>query len=300
MLKQMKVLLSRGLRNPSYFRYYLGNVHPFRERFPSVCEKLFPLEKHLDLGGSSSVKGLHVILRTTDAVLNLNASRRLEAVGLVSKRDVIESGGCSLFPAARMFLDRYGVGSLRVTLVADNLSEEGLALYKKVSLNFGIQFSVVPSKGHGNGASFQTQIDVAMQDADDTVELILEDDYRLDPQALIIPFSVLARHSHVAGVNPHFHPDRLRRQDARFLTIVDGRLYARVPSTCCTFFIRRSMIAAYESKLRLYDGFEAYSVGAVWKREICLAPMGWTLAEHLHRSDLSPVCDLSRLKANPW
>jgi hypothetical protein len=53
-----------------------------------------------------------------------------------------------------------------------------------------------------------------------------------------------------------------------------------------------SKIREYERCLRVYDGWEKGSVGCAWEKEICLAPFGWTLAEHLHLSDLSPVGDL--------
>ena len=91
------------------------------------------------------------------------------------------------------------------------------------------------------------------------------------------------------GMNPHFHPDRVRFQDISGYAVIDKKLYGRVLSTCCTFFMTAFKIKQYEKYLRIYDGWEKGSVGCAWEKEICLAPFGWTLAEHLHINDLSPV-----------
>ena len=272
-----------------YIGYFAKNVHPIRDRFPRLFSALVCRKRRFDLGGGIPVSKLHVILRTTDAVMNVNAARGLEDMGVLSKHDVIDKGGCSVFAAAKSFVDEFGCSRLRITLVVDRLSERGLALYRERAALAGIDFDVVPSKGEGNGPSFQTQIDVALQDDDAAVTLILEDDYALDANALIYAFSIFQAHANVAGFNPHFHPDRIRFQDVGKLTVYEGRLCCRVPSTCCTFFVRKRIIRKYESKLRLYDGWEAGSVGEVWWKEICLAPLGWTLAEHLHKSELSPT-----------
>ena len=289
MAKGLGEIFRRCLEKPAYFGYFIKNVHPVRDHFPSLYAALERRKSNFDLGGGCHVSKLHVILRTTDAVMNLNASRGLEHLGLETKRDVIAHGGCTVFAAARVFVRKFGHARLRVTLVVDGLSEAGLTMYRERAAFAGIDFDVVQSKGHGNGPSFQTQIDIALQDDENGVALILEDDYALDEDALVYPFLVLQSHTNVAGINPHFHPDRVRFQDIGKLVVLDGRLCCRVPSTCCTFFIRNVIAKRYESKLRLYDGWEAGSVGAIWAKEICLAPLGWTLAEHLHKSDLSPM-----------
>ena len=289
MIRQIKMLAQKCAKNPRYCGHLLRSAPALlswvyrTRRGPMRFDLGEPVERPLSL---------HVILRTTDAVMNMNSSRALEEIGIVTKRDVIEKGGCSLFGAAKKFAEKFGRDRLRVTLVLDRMSEEGLSLYRERAAEAGVEFDVVQAKGHGNGPSFQTQIDVALADDDATIELIFEDDYLMSEDALVYPFEVMCAHSRVGGFNPHFHPDRVRFQDAGKLAVIQKRLCCRVPSTCCTFFVRRGLLKKYESKLRFYDGWEVGTVNALWKREICLAPLGWTLAEHLHRTDLSPVTAL--------
>ncbi len=282
--------LRRSVRDPGYLLYFLRNVDVLHDRFPRVCRWWRIDRKSLRLGGPRAFSRLHVILRTTDRVLNVNASRDLREMGIETKADVIRVGACSLFPAARKFVGRYGASALKVTVVADRLSEAGRRLYERAAEGHALPLAFVASRGEGNGPSFQTQVDVALHDSDDTLALILEDDYLLDPDALVTAYSVLSGCSNVVGLNPHFHPDRIRFQDVRRFCAIGGRVYGRVGSTCCTFFMPVAEMRRHERRLRRYDGWEAGSIGEVWKRSICLAPFGWTMAEHLHRPDLSPAC----------
>ena len=288
MIDQLRNALRKARHNPRYLWYFWQNVNVLRDHFPSVYQR-FKLRKCLNLGVATGLQRLHVVLRTTDFVMNLNATRQLEEVGIKIRNDVIRVGGCSLFPAAAHFAASFGKEKLRITLVKDRLSDVGMDQYRSAAESAGLEFEVVESKGHGNGSSFQTQVDVALQDADDTLILILEDDYKLDESALATCFKVMREHSNVIGMNPHFHPDRVRYQDIGKLVALDGKLYCQVPSTCCTFFMPVVQIRRFEKYLRLYDGFEKGSVGVAWEKGICLASLGWTLTEHLHRSDLSPV-----------
>jgi len=281
-------MLRESLKGPSHLRYCLKNIHPIRDHFPEWYSR----SRRLKLGGAANVSRIHVILRTTDGVLNLNASRKLEDAGIRSKSDVIRVGGCSLFRAAKAFAEQCGRERLVITLVADRLSDVGLAQYQSAAREAGVDFEIVPAKGRGNGPTFQTQIDLALADADDMLEFILEDDYLLDPQTLVFADRLFRNHANVAGFSPHFHPDRVRRQDVGLLTVIDRRLLARITNTCCTFFIRNSALRAHLRSLRLYTRWEDGSINDVWARELCLAPLGWTLAEHLHLSDLSPVQNL--------
>lgn len=289
MIAQLKNVFKNAWSNPRYLWYFLQNVNILRDHFPSLYRRLQG-RKALQLGESSDMSRLHVVLRTTDFVMNLNASRQLEDVGIKTRNDVLRMGGCSLFPAAARFAKEYGRTAIRITLVVDRLSEAGMRQYREAAEAVGMDFDVVEAKGHGNGPTFQTQIDIALKDADDTLALILEDDYLLDEMAFVTCFKVMREHSKVIGMNPHFHPDRVRFSDIGKLAVLDGKLYCRIPSTCCTFFMPVREMRRVEKSLRLYDGWEKGSVGCAWKNGICLAPLGWTMAEHLHRSDLSPVC----------
>jgi len=289
MIAQLKNAMKKGWKNPRYLWYFLKNVNVLRDHFPTLYRKM-QSRKALNLGGPSELLQIHVILRTTDFVMNLNASRQLEDVGIKTKNDVIRKGGCSLFLAAARFAENYGKTAIRITLVVDRLSDAGMRQYRDAADAVGMDFDVVEAKGHGNGSTFQTQVDIALQDTDDTLALILEDDYLLDEMAFVTSFKVMRNHSAVIGMNPHFHPDRVRFSDIGKLAVIDGKLYCRVPSTCCTFFMPVREMRRFEKSLRLYDGFEKGSVGCSWKKGVCLAPLGWTMAEHLHRSDLSPVC----------
>ena len=300
MINTLMKVLKKSWRNPRYFLYFMSNVHFIRDHFPSVYRRKLE-RKALDLGNESNeLIRLHVIMRTTDSVMNLNSGRKLDDAGIISKSDVIRVGGCSLFRAAERFVERYGRESLRITLVCDRLSEVGVAQYKESARLFGIDFDIVEARGHGNGETFQTQIDVALRDADDTLIFILEDDYLLYDDALTLPFETMRCHSKIIGFNPHFHPDRVRLQDAGQLVVIARRLFCRVSSTCCTFFMPVRQMRRFESHLRLYDGYEAGSVDCAWKKGVCLAPLGWTLAEHLHRCDLSPVQTLVTMHANNY
>lgn len=290
MITQAVEALRRSARDSGYLLYFLRNVNILRDHFPQAYRWWREERKTLRLGGPRAFAQLHVILRTTDRVLNVNGSRRLETMGIASKDDVIRVGACSLFPAARRFMDRQGAHALRVTVVADRLSEAGRRLYADAAARHAVPIAFVDARGEGNGPSFQTQIDVALRDADDTLALILEDDYRLDPDVLLVAYDVFSRCSNVVGFNPHFHPDRIRFQDVKRFCAVDGRVYGRVPSTCCTFFMPVGVMRRHERALRRYDGWEKGSIGQIWERGLCLSPFGWTLAEHLHRQDLSPVC----------
>lgn len=293
MILELKKALQMARHNPRYLWYFFQNVNIARDHIPNIYRR-YMLQKCLDIGSPTDLRKMHVILRTTDFVMNLNASRHLEDAGIKTRNDVIQVGGCSLFPAAAKFAATYGKENIRISLVVDRLSNVGLRQYREAADAAGLEFDVIDAKGHGNGPTFQTQIDIALEDADDTLALILEDDYKLEETALTTCFKVMQEHSNVIGMNPHFHPDRVRFQDFEKLVTVDGRLYCRVPSTCCTFFMPVRQMRKFEKYLRLYDGWEKGSVGVAWERGICLAPLGWTLAEHLHRSDLSPVQTLLR------
>ena len=286
-MPQLKHLLIDCLRNPRYVIYLWKNIHIIRDHFPSLWQYCLR-KKALDLGEEAPLNRLHVILRTTDLVMNLNSTRQLDDMGIADKQDVIRIGGCSLFGAAKRFVEEFG-DKLKITIVSDRLSAEGLCLYREAARKVSLDFDVVESVGHGNAPSFQTQLDIAFADKDDTLVLILEDDYLLLEDALVVPFKIMRDHSSVVGFNPHFHPDRVQRQDVGRLCVVDHRLYCQVASTCCTFFMRKRDLKRYERYLRFYKGTEDGSVNIAWERELCLAPLGWTLAEHLHRNDLSPT-----------
>lgn len=288
MISQLKHALRKARRNPRHLWYFLQNVDILRDHFPQTWRRLRE-RRRLDLGGPRNLSRLHVILRTTDSVESVNRSRDLEDIGIRSKLDVIRTGGCSLFPAARVFADRFGADRLAIAIVTDRLSERGLGLYRDAAAEAGIPFDVVESKGPGNGPSFQTQIDIALKTPDDTLAFIVEDDYLLDKEALSMPFQIMGDHSAVTGFCPHFHPDRVLCQDTGRMAALEGRLFCRVPSTCCTFFMPVADVRRFKGHLRLYDGWERGSISYAWRKSICLAPLGWTLAEHLHRHELSPV-----------
>ena len=159
MIRQIKMLVQKCATNPRYCGHLLRSA-------PALLSWVYRTRRgpiRFDLGEPvERPLSLHVILRTTDAVMNMNSSRALEEIGIATKRDVIEKGGCSLFGAAKKFVEKFGRDRLRITLVLDNMSEEGLSLYRERAAEAGVEFDVVQAKGHGNGPSFQTQIDVAL------------------------------------------------------------------------------------------------------------------------------------------
>ena len=171
MVKQLRSVLVKSAKNPMYFWYFLQNVHPVRDHFPRLFS-LLRRKKYLNLGDKSNLNKLHVILRTTDFVMNTNSARQLEDIGIKSRIDVIRI---------------------------------------------------------------------------------------------------------------------VRRQDIGLLSLFGNKLYSRIFNTCCTFFITAKAVRQFEKKLRMYDGWEDGSINCIWKQGICLAPLGWTMAEHLHRCDLSPT-----------
>lgn len=291
-MDRLRRVLLKTKQNPRYFWYYVRNVGDYviRSYFPALYGFFKP--KDLDLGGPGGLKQLHVILRTTDTVMNINAPRHLEDIGIVTRNDVIRLGGCSLFKAGAQFAKTYGQENLRITLVVDRLSDTGMNQYREAAEEAGLSFDVVPAKGHGSGPTFQSQIDIALQDSDETLAFILEDDYLLCDDAFTTCFRIMRDHSNVIGMNPHFHPDRVRRHDTGKLVSIDGKLYGQIFNTCCTFFMPVSSMRKYEKHLRVFECWEDGSINAIWNRGLCLSPLGWTMSEALHRSELSPVNDI--------
>lgn len=288
-IKSLKRMLVKSMHQPRYYRYYVRNVgeHYMKTLLPTIYRFFKP--KPLDLGSASELKRLHVIIRTTDQVMNINASRNLEDIGIKTRNDVIRMGGCTLFKAGEEFAKVFGKENIRITIVVDRLSEKGLTQYRDAATASGLSFDVVKAKASGSGPTFQTQIDIALQDTDDTLAFILEDDYLLYEESFITCFRIMRDHSNVIGMNPHFHPDRVRRQDIGQLVTIDGRLYSRIFNTCCTFFMPVREMKHYEKHLRIFECWEDGSINCMWKKGICLGPLGWTMAEALHRSELSPV-----------
>lgn len=289
---RIKRLLTKIRQNPRYFWYITLIACDYYKRKRKLASLVFSRPNDLDLGDPCGLKKLHVILRTTDAVMSINSPRNLEDIGIISRNDVIRVGGCSLFKAGAQFAKEFGKENIQITLVVDRLSEKGMAQYREAATAAGLSFDVVEAKDHGNGPTFQTQIDIALQNTDDTLAFIMEDDYLLDDDAFTICFRVMRNHSNVIGMNPHFHPDRIRRHDTGKLVVIDGKLYGQIYNTCCTFFIPVSQIRRHKKNLQVYDGWEDGSVNAVWKKGICLSPLGWTMSEALHRSELSPGTSL--------
>lgn len=289
---RIKRLLRKIRQNPRYLRYITLIAIDYYKRKRTLPSFVFFRPNDLELGNPYDLKELHVILRTTDAVMSINSPRNLEDIGIISRNDVIRVGGCSLFKAGAQFAKEFGKENIRITLIVDRLSEKGMAQYREAAAATGLSFNVVEAKEHGNGPSFQTQIDIALQDQDNTLAFILEDDYQLDEDAFTTCFRIMRDHSNVIGMNPHFHPDRIRRHDTGKLVVIDGKLYGQIYNTCCTFFIPVSQIRRYRKYLQVYDGWEDGSVNAVWQKGICLSPLGWTMSEALHRSELSPGTSL--------
>lgn len=122
------------------------------QRFQTVFGQSKP--KGLDLGGAAGLKQLHVIMRTTDRVMNINATRNLEDIGILTRNDVIRVGGCSLFKTAEQFAKTFGPENIRITIVADNLSEKGMTQYCEAAAPTGLAFDVVEMEDHGNAPSF--------------------------------------------------------------------------------------------------------------------------------------------------
>lgn len=289
---KLKRVFIKTKRNPRYLGYYVRNISKYiMQRYvPSIYGFFKP--KDLDLGQPCGLRKLHVILRTTDTVMNINAPRNLDDIGIVTRNDVIRVGGCSLFKAGAQFAQAFGKENLRITIIADRLSEVGRSQYQEAAKAVNLPFEFVEAKGHGSRPSFQSQIDIALQDDDETLALILEDDYQLDEDAFTTCFRVMRDHANVIGMNPHFHPDRIRRHDTGKLAVIDGKLYGQIFNTCCTFFMPVSQIKRYEKHLRVFECWEDGSINAIWKKGICLSPLGWTMSEALHRSELSPVTTL--------
>ena len=71
-LVEIGKVISKTWKNPRYFWYFLRNVNILRDHFPKVHQR-FMMRKNLDLGKTQDLRKLHVILRTTDFVMNLNS-----------------------------------------------------------------------------------------------------------------------------------------------------------------------------------------------------------------------------------
>ncbi|MGN0888066.1 MAG: hypothetical protein ACI4UY_04205 [Kiritimatiellia bacterium] len=287
-------VLVRALHDPGYLVYFFRNYHPIRTRFPRLDTYLIQrsLESRLkEVPPHNGYRSIHIILRTTDAVVNVNSSRDLEDIGIFTKHDVIRMGARSVFRAARRFVAKYGVEALRMTIVTDRLSAEGRRLYACFGEESGIVCQFVEAD-QGNAATFRRQIEVAQLDSSDTLVAIFEDDYKCDENMFCEVFDIFNATRGLLGFCPHFHPDVIRRYTAVRIYKIMGRFYQAIPKTCCTFFIGAADIAKYRRHFLRYEGWEDASINDVWQKGICLSPCARTLAEHLHRSDLSPVCDI--------
>jgi len=282
------------LFDASFRRTQLLASEKFRKLFPVVHHWLgreSPYALHAN-GDMSRYTRLHIILRTTDAVMNATAPRGLEEIGIRTKKDVIRMGAGSVAVAARAFLDKYGADKLTVSIVADRLSDDGRELYDELFQE--VPFEFVPS-APGNANTFRSQIDLASKDDDKTLVAVYEDDYLTDPKAFTTAFSLFNGVPKLCGFTPHAHPDVLRSSLLTRIYKLQGHFYKLVRTTTCTFLAGADLIRRHRRDFIRYDGYENLSINRVWMKEICLAPCCWTLAEHLHCSDLSHVQMLVRI-----
>lgn len=257
----------------------------FRRLFPWVCRYMRRQARYvLKETGPARYSRLHVILRTTDSVMNVNAERGLECIGIASKTDVIRKGSGSVAVATSVFSRRYDTDRIKVSIVADRLSAAGQRLYKEMFVGVSVEF--VESE-RGNAQTFRAQINLALKDSDDTLVAIFEDDYLTDPETFYSVFELFNSIPKLCGFTPHEHPDGIRNAQPTRIYRLRGRRYKLVQTTTCTFFAGVDLIRRWRRVLLHYDGYENLSINRVWKREICISPCGWTFSEHLHRTELS-------------
>lgn len=276
--------VQRVVRQPSYFmngvRYMQWACRDFaRRRWPrpdALAPRANPFRKLL------------VVLRTSDFVQHCSSSRGLEEFGIKDKLDVVKRCGASFVVAAERFRRQFGADALRIVLVEDRLSEIGRAVYLPAG-----PLKEVGSEP-GNRETFQRQVDVASQADDETLVCFLEDDYILDPDMFCEAFELFNATS-MAGFTPHFHPGLVNGGTNVRLLSVNGKFYAHVPTTTCTFFISATDVRKNLSRLRRYYGSELGNINEIWRHNVCLAPCCRTLAEHMHKSDLSYVWVKSKL-----
>ena len=281
----------RSIKDPMYAVYFLRNYRPIQTRFPQIAsffKKRSRWELLHEKEGGAVYTRLHVILRSTDAVVNVNSSRALECLGIVTKHDVIRAGAKTVFEAAAHFSREQGSDCLKLTIVTDRMSETGRRLYREFARQASLECEFVES-APGNAATFRRQIELALEDSDDTLVAIFEDDYACAKDIFIEVYDLFNRTNGLIGFNPHFHPNLIAVHEPVRLYKLCGKLYQSVRTTCCTFFIGASDVRKHKRSFLRYEGWENASINDVWRRGICLSPCGRTLAEHLHRSDLSPV-----------
>lgn len=290
-LSHLLEFLRRSVKDPSYAVYFLRNYRLIRTRFPRVASFLRMRSRWgrlCEKKGGSVYSRLHVIIRSTDAVVNVNSSRALECMGIVTKHDVIRAGAKTVFEAAARFCREHSSDCLKLTIVTDRMTETGRSLYREFSCQTSLDCEFVES-APGNAATFRRQIELALEDSDDTLVAIFEDDYACAQDVFLEVYDLFNRTNGLLGFNPHFHPNLIAEHEPVRLYKLCGKLYQSVLTTCCTFFIGACDIRKYKRSFLRYEGWENASINDVWRKGICLSPCGRTLAEHLHRSDLSPV-----------
>lgn len=282
------LFLKHFLFDSAFRRTQLLASKRFQKLFPGLYLRMLREPAHILTSGEalSRYTRLHVILRTTDAVMNVNQGRKLEKIGLHTKKDVIRMGSGSVATAAREFAARFGDDKLEVSIVADRLSKDGIELYDELFHGCRFRFE---SAAPGNAATFRKQIDLALRDDDKTLVAIYEDDYLTDPSAFCLAFKLFNTVQKLSGYTPHNHPDVLRNALLTRLYRIGGESFKMVHTTTCTFIAGADLIRRHRRSFYRYDGYENLSINRVWAKEVCLAPCGWTHAEHLHLSDLSPV-----------
>jgi len=271
--------VGRMIRQPSYFmngfRFLQWWIEHALKRLwpaPDVCK---PRAK--------SFRSLLIVLRSSDTVQHCSpSSRGLEEYGINDKHDVVMKCGVSFVEAVRVFRERRGDVKLRIVLVEDRLSDEGKALYRRAG---SVEELTAPS---GNRETFEKQVDVALQADDDTLVCFLEDDYLLRSEVFCEVFDLFNSTS-IDGFTPHFHPGLVNGDTKVGIFSVSGKFYAQVITTTCTFFIPAVAVRRNLTRLRRYYGSEIGNINEIWRNHVCFAPCCRTLAEHMHRSDLSYV-----------
>jgi hypothetical protein len=147
------------------------------------------------------------------------------------------------------------LGSLRVKLwaILDGCPREYEELFRRHIASDDLV--IVNLEGIGNGATFDRQIDILLQQNDAAVVYFAEDDYLYLPDKFPLMINFLASQSDVGFISPFDHLDCYTlslHRGPKWLKVHDSHHWRTASSTCLTFLTRKETLKRYEHVFRSY------------------------------------------------
>jgi hypothetical protein len=150
---------------------------------------------------------------------------------------------------------REALGELRAKLwvLLDGCPPEYERLFRERFAEEDLELIHLP--GVGNGATFERQLDILLEQSDAEAVYFAEDDYFYLPNAIVETLEFLNSSPDVDFVSAYDHPDYYNRALHRHRNVVRasaGRHWRTANSTCLTFLTRRETLRRTQHVLRSY------------------------------------------------